>query len=157
MGGNPELPMPSISFTTRINAPQERVFQVFSDLRSAPERVTGIKRLEVLTDGPIGKGTRFKETRVFMKKEATETMEITSFDAPRSYTVEANSCGCHYVSRLDFRPEGNATAVDMNFSWTPKTFVAKLMSFMSFMMVGACRKAIEKDFTELKAFIERPQ
>jgi carbon monoxide dehydrogenase subunit G len=149
--------MPSITCTTRINAPQERVFGVFSDLRSAPERVSGIKRLEVLTDGPIGKGTRFKETRVFLKKEATETMEITSFEAPRSYTVEANSCGCHYVSKLGFRPEGNTTVVDMHFDWTPKTFAAKLMSFMSFMMMGACRKAIEKDFSELKAFIERPR
>lgn len=147
--------MTSISSTTRINAPQERVFEVFADLRSAPQRIKSIIRLEVLGDGAIGKGTRFRETRKMFGKEATETMEITQFDSPRSYTVEATSCGTHYVSRFDFKPDGNATDVQMTFSATPQTFFAKLMvKMMGKKMAEMCRKMVEKDMTDLKGVIE---
>ncbi len=147
--------MTTVSCTTRINAPQEKVFDVFADLKSAPSRIKSIIRLEVLTDGPIGKGTKFRETRKMFGKEATETMEITQFDAPRAYTVEARSCGMHYVSRFDFKPEGDATAVTMTFGGTPESFLAKVMGkIMGKKMAEMCRKAVEKDMTEMKGAIE---
>jgi hypothetical protein len=147
--------MPSVKSTVRINAPQERVFEAFADLRNAPGRIKSILRLEVLTDGPIGKGTKFRETRKMFGKEATETMEITQFDAPRAYTVEARSCGMHYVSQFDFKPEGAATAVTMTFTGTPETFFAKVMGkIMGKKMAEMCRKLVEKDMTEMKGAIE---
>lgn len=49
-----------------INAPIEKVFDVFTDLEKAPERVKGIAKLEIL-EGPlrIQVGTKWRETRVF--------------------------------------------------------------------------------------------
>jgi uncharacterized membrane protein len=148
--------MAAVKFNVRIGAPREDVFAVFADLPRAPERVKGIVRLEMLTDGPVQKGTRFKETRVMFGKEATETMEVTEFDPPRSYTVGAHSCGMHYVARNDFRTDGDATVVELTFGATPTTFVAKIMAaVMSKMMAGACRKAVEQDFADLKRYIEQ--
>lgn len=146
--------MASCSVTISIDAPQSRVFEVFADLESAPTRVRGIKKLELLTPGPVGKGTRFRETRVMMGKEATEVMEVMSFDAPRSYEVEANSCGCRYFSRLEFAPSGSSTNVTMTFSATPLTFFAKLMSPLGALMMKSCRAAMQRDFDDLKAAIE---
>ena len=45
-----------------VNAPRERVFATATDLRRAPEVISGIQSLEVLTEGPIRKGTRFRVT-----------------------------------------------------------------------------------------------
>lgn len=145
-----------ITVSKRIHAPVERVFEVFTDLRAAPERVQGIKALEVLTDGPIGKGTRFRETRVMFGKEATEVMEITEFRPNEMYAVEAESCGCHYRSELHFRGDGGATDVRMTFGGTPLTTGAKIMgALMGWMMKGACRKAMDQDFEDLKQVAER--
>jgi uncharacterized protein YndB with AHSA1/START domain len=147
--------MKPIVVSTRINAPPERVFEAFTDLRNAAGRVRAIKSLTVLTDGPIAKGTRFRETRVMFGKEATETMEITEFDPPRSYQVEARSCGMHYVSRLDFAPDAGATVARMTFQGTPLTLVAKIMGkVMAGMMHKACVKAMQQDFDDLRAYVE---
>ncbi len=148
--------MPTLTISTTINAPQSRVFEVFTDLRAAPQRVSGIKSLEVLTDGPIGLATRFRETRVMLGREATETMEITAFNPPHSYDVTANSHGCLYHSTLTFTPQGpNATTASMTFTATAKTAPAKLMgALMGWMVKGACRKAMQKDFDDLKRAIE---
>ena len=95
--------------TKRINAPLEIVWEVMSDLENAADRIDAIVKLEILTEGPVGQGTRFKETRIMFKKEATETMEITAWDPPNSYTTEADGCGCHYTSVITCEADGDGT------------------------------------------------
>ena len=149
--------MGRISVTKFIDAPVERVFEVFTDLHTAPERVSAITKLEVLTDGPVGVGTRFNETRVVFKREATETIEITAFDPLRSYTTVANSCGCRYECTFHFSPQGSGTEVTTEFSWTAQSLMAKLMSPLGKLMASACVKAFDKDLEELKAHCEQLQ
>ena len=64
--------MAAVSVSTQIAAPVAEVFALFTDLKNAPGRVKGIKRIELLTNGPVGVGTRFRETRVMFKRDATE-------------------------------------------------------------------------------------
>jgi len=149
--------MGMITVSKIIDAPLDRVFEVFTDLPGAPGRVSAIMKLEVLTDGPIGMGTRFRETRVMFKKEATETMEFIDFDPPRSYTVEANSCGCHYETSFRFEPHDGGTKVTAVFSWQARSFMAKLMSPLGKLMGSMCIKAFNKDLGELKAHCEQLQ
>src|SRR2546423_4330783 len=111
-----------------VDAPPEKVFALMSDFPKAPGRISSIKRIEMLTNGPVGLGTKFKETRVMFGKEATETMEVTAFDPPHSYSLVANSCGAIYDSRLTFESEGNGTNVTFTFHVKPVSFFAKLMS-----------------------------
>ena len=140
----------TFKFEHHVAAPPDRTFAVFSDLEKAAERASGIKSLELLTPGPVQKGTRFKETRVMFGKEASETMEITGFEPGRSYTTEAASCGCHYKTIMDFLPDAKGTRVVMSMTATPQTFMAKIMSpLMSFMMKGAAKKCILQDFQDL--------
>lgn len=146
--------MPEIKTSTRIAALPDRVFALFTDLRNAPGRVKGITALEVLTDGPIRKGTRFRETRTMFGRSCTETMEITGFDAPRSYTVAASSGGCLCQTRFDFRPDSAGTAVEFTFTATAQTFLARLMSPLFRLMASTCRKAVERDMADLKAAAE---
>src|SRR2546425_7526373 len=129
--------MSGLQLCVRIAAPVERVFEVFADLRNVPGRIKGIKRLEVLTDGPIGVGTKFRETREMFGKDATEEMEITEFDPPRTYSVGALSCGCQYTARYDFRADGEGTLVGLNLRGEAVSFVAKLlMPLMDWLMSG---------------------
>ena len=147
--------MARFSLTTRINATPARAFSVFSDLHNADQRVSGIKKLQVLTDGPIGKGTRFRETRTMFGKDHTEEMEIIDFQPDRSYTVFCSSCGAESSCKFQFRPEGAATVVEMEMLCKPVSFMAKLMSPLMIVMMGSMRKCMQKEMEELRAAAER--
>lgn len=146
--------MKTMTFDTPIKADPARTFAVFADFRAADQRVEGIKKLEVLTDGPIGKGTRFRETRIMFNREATEEMEITDFQPGRSYTVTCNSCGVAWNSTFKFEPDGQGTRVRLEMNCKPLTLFAKLMSPLGSLMAGSLRKCIEKDMTDLRTYIE---
>ncbi len=147
--------MPSVTTTRHIAAPIERVFEVFTSLEQAAANIRGIDRVDLLTPGPFGLGTRWKETRTMLGKQATEEMWITEFDPPRAYTAEAESCGAHYRTVHRFAPEGAGTRVEMEFGARPVTWVAKLFSPLSFLMMGSLRKMMDHDLADLQQVCER--
>ncbi len=147
--------MSEIKVEQRIVGSLEAVFNTSLDLRGCPEWSSQITRMEVLTDGPIGPGTRFRETRKMYGKECTEEMEVTSVDAPRSYTVECTNHGCHYKTVFTFRVDGEETVVCMSFSATPLTLSAKVIGgLMAPMMKGSMIKCLKGDLTDLKNKME---
>jgi carbon monoxide dehydrogenase subunit G len=147
--------MPSLSCSIRIRATQQQVFDAITDLERAPERISGIESVEVLTEGPMAQGTRWRETRIMMKKKCTEEMEIVEFDPPTGYRTSAFSCGCHYDSGLTVTPDGEEMILEMSFKGTPQTFMAKLMTPLSKLMMGPMRKLMDKDLADIKKYVER--
>lgn len=146
-----------MQFTTSIHvdADPARTFAAFTDLRNAAQNIRGIKHIEVLTDGPIRKGTVFKETRTMFGKDAVETMEITAFDAPHGYSVECDSFGARFDTDFRFTPESGGTRVDVELKTTPTSSMAKFMgALMGWMMVGTMRKCFENDLADIKAIAE---
>ncbi len=144
--------------TERVNASPNTVFAIACDFPNAPGRISGIKKLEMLTQGPIGVGTKFRETRVMFGKEATETMEVVDFQPGRSYTLRANSCGCEYRTVVSVSPSsgGGTSEITFDFSGTPLSFGAKVMgALMGWMVKGACVKMVRRDLADLKAAAER--
>ena len=146
--------MKPITLTKQINVPPDVVFAVAGDLANAAEHIQGIDRIELLTPQPVGVGTKWRETRKMMGKEATETLEITAFDPPRSYTVEADSCGCHFVSTFRFTPEAGGTRVELEVASQAKTFMAKLLSPLGCLMAGTMKKMMDQDLEDLKHVAE---
>lgn len=139
----------------RVNASPDAVFAAASDFAAAPQRITGIKKLEMLTAGPVGVGTKFRETRVMCGKEATETMEVVDFQPGRSYTLQARSCGCEYRTTVSVLPVGSGSEITFDFTGTPQTFGAKVMgALMGWMVKGACVKAVRGDLGDIKAWVE---
>ncbi len=146
--------MAALSCSIRIRGTQQQVFDAISDLEHAADRIRGIVSLEKLTEGPVGLGTRFRETRIMFKKECTEEMEITEFDPPHGYRVGAEGCGCLYDTRFSVTPDGDETIVEMSFQATPTTFMGKLMLPLGKLMQGTMKKMINQDLNDLKTHIE---
>lgn len=144
------------STRTRVNAPAEKVFDACTDFASAAERVSGIKSVEMLTEGPTRVGTRFKETRVIMKKEATETMEVVALEPGRSVTLSACSCGMDYKTTFEFQPAGDgATDILFTMDSKPLTFGARILApIMGLMMGGMMKKLIAQDIADIKDWVE---
>ena len=148
--------MSTIIVSTLVSAPIDEVFAVYTDLEKAVERIPDITALELLTEGPVGKGTRWRETRVMFKKEAVEEMGISSFDPPHSYTVEADSHGMLYETLFEFVPDGDGTKVTWTFVGTPHTLGAKIMApIFGLLMGGVMKKCMQKDLDALRDVCEQ--
>lgn len=142
--------MPSVEVHRTIAAPPERVFRIATDLRNIEKTMSGIDSAEVLTDGPFGEGTRWRETRTLYGRQATEEMWVTGFDPPRSYVVEAESHGAQYRTEITFAPEGDRTRVTFRFEAHPLSLVARVFSILSGLMAKSVRQALEQDLDDLK-------
>ncbi len=146
--------MSKIIVTTLVAAPIEAVFAVYTDLEKAAERIPGITALELLTEGPVGKGTRWRETRLMFKKEAVEEMEVTAFDINRSYTLGCESHGSRYASEFVLTPTDGGTNLSMSFEATPLTMTAKVLSFVMRPMMKMMAKECLKDLDGVKRAAE---
>jgi hypothetical protein len=146
--------MATVQCSTTLNAAPPRVFEVFTDLARGAERIQAIKKLELLTPGPLRVGTRFRETRLMFGKEASEEFEVTELEANRLYSTACDSCGVRFRMRFEFRPDGAGTRVDMRVDTEPHTFFAKLMSPLSGLVLKSCVKAFEADMADLRKVCE---
>lgn len=150
--------MSSFTISKSLHAAPERVFEALTDFANAPGRIQAIKRLEVLTPGPVRAGTRFRETRIMFKREDTQEMEVVEFDPPRRVVIGGDACGCRF--RTEFvvsaaaQPAGAAprTEVRMTMTSTALTFFAKVMSVLMRPMLGMMVKHCAKDLDDLAAF-----
>jgi hypothetical protein len=145
-----------LTFTVdrHIAAPATDVFACAADLRNAPAMISAITRLDVLTDGPIGSGTRFRETRRMFNREATEEMTIGGFDPPNGYSVDCENHGCRYHSEFRFTPDAGGTKATFVFEATPLTLWARVMGVVMRPMMKSAVKSCAKDLDDLKAYVE---
>jgi hypothetical protein len=145
--------MPSITVTKIFPAPLPETFALFADVDNAAGRIKAITKTERLTPGPVGLGTRFKETRIVFKREATETFEFTAFEPNVRYELTAASCGAEYRTEFRFAPEESGTRVDMTLNVRAVSLFAKLFSPLARLMMGTMRKCVEQDMADLGDYL----
>ena len=145
--------------TTRrtIQAPAERVWELATDIAGAERTMSGIDRVEMLSEGAFGPGTRWRETRTMFGRPATEEMWVTAVDEGRSYTVEAESHGAHYVSTFTFTAVSpDRTEVVLGFDARPLSTVTKVLAKVNAPLASrSVTKALQKDLDDLAAAAER--
>jgi uncharacterized membrane protein len=86
-----------------IDAPQQRVWEVLSDLEAWPQRIETVDLVELLTPPPLRTGSR---VRLKQPKLPEGTWEITAWDAPSYFdwtqkTSGVTSVAGHRVEALD--------------------------------------------------------
>lgn len=131
------------------HAPADVLWDVATDLANAPNNISGITRTEVLAGEAFGVGTRWRETRTMLGREATETMEITAVDPGRSYTAEAHSSGMHYVTRWDIAATDDGSEIVMTFSGEPTSTIGRLASRIFGAMSSSTEKTMRKDMADI--------
>ncbi len=146
--------MRTFTLQTHINAPPDAVFAVATDFAHAAENIKGVVRVEMLTGGPVGLGTRFKETRIMFGREATEEFAVTEFTPGQRYALTVESCGCRYVAAHRVIPEAGDTRFELEMTMGATSLFARLMSPLARFMIGGMKKAMQQDLDELKAAAE---
>jgi hypothetical protein len=89
-----------------IGAAINRVFTLFSDIEHGSEHVSGIKKVEMMTLGPLHLGSRRNETReVLGRLDDDAEMEIAAFEQDRAYTITHPKTGFRIDTTFTFDPK----------------------------------------------------
>jgi carbon monoxide dehydrogenase subunit G len=149
--------MSEIEVSRTVRASIERVWDVFTDLSRAAERLSGVERIDVLNPGEFKVGTTWRETRTLHGKTAVEQMTVTMCERPSRYLVEAQSRGTHYRSEFTFTPSGETTEVRMTFGAEPQGAVGKVVGAVLGGLVGrTAARTMQQDLDDLADAAERP-
>jgi carbon monoxide dehydrogenase subunit G len=134
-----------------IKAPVDLVFKTVSDIRNFSRAIPAIVEAEILTEVKTGVGTRFRETRMMMGKEATTELEVTEFVENDRVRIVADTNGTVWDSVFSVIPAGDETELTLTMEGRAHKTAAKLMTPL---IMGMVRKAIEADMQSVKEFCE---
>ena len=133
--------------THRSSAPPDRMWAVASDFAHAAGRIKAITKVEIMTPGPVGAGTRFREWRGRQMVD----MEVSAWSPPRSYSLRGYAVETEFASEIRCVPDGSGTQLEMEVHVRPQTFVAKLLSPLISLMSSVMVKSCTKDLGDIAA------
>jgi hypothetical protein len=111
----------------------------------------------MVSEGPYGEGTRWKETRSMMGRRETVEMWVSQADPPRSTTVKALQGGADYTSRFTLAERDGGTDLTLTFGaevLKPTVLSRIMMALFGRVGMSITRKALAKDLAEIAAKAE---
>jgi uncharacterized protein YndB with AHSA1/START domain len=105
--------MPHYRFTVHVDAPPERVFDLWVNLDRSHEWVEGLTRITDVTGPADQVGTRY--TAWFGRMRSPS--EVVEAERPRHVKTRFGSSLLRGTTRATFEPEGNGTRLTQEF-WT---------------------------------------
>ena len=91
----------------------KEVFDFITASENAPKVAPNIKSMVKLTEGTIGVGARYRETRLMNGQEAQAELEIVDFEPNQRYAMKNVTDGIETVYRYTFTSEKDGTCVDL--------------------------------------------
>ncbi len=142
----------TITVATRIPVPPARAFAVIADIERWPDRIADISRIEILSDDPVGPGTRFRETRTMHGRTAQQEMTVTEYTPPERLLLTADAHGMHYRMLHVLREVDGGTHLSLHFTATPATITARLIAPVARRLVGqSLQRTLQSDLDQLAA------
>jgi carbon monoxide dehydrogenase subunit G len=146
--------MATVTVSQQIAAPVDQVFKLFTDITHAPEHVSGIKKLELMTPGPVGLRTRWIETREVMGRLDTAEMEITAYERNRMHTITHHKAGVRIDTTFWFEPQEDGTKVSIEFELDSAGLPPGLLQPLGWAIGGQIEKVLNRDLSDLKRLAE---
>jgi carbon monoxide dehydrogenase subunit G len=105
--------MTGFEMSERIARSPRDVFEFITTPDNAPTILPSVQSMVKLTEGPVGVGTRYRETRLMNGKAEQAELEVVDYVPGEKYAMRNLTAGIETVYRYTFRPEGGGTRVDL--------------------------------------------
>ena len=92
-----------------IDRPVDEVFDFVADERNEPRYNPRIRRVEKLTPGPIGQGTRFRAETAAMGRPTGIAIKYTAYQRPRRLASSIHMSAADIQGTLTFEPTAGGT------------------------------------------------
>jgi uncharacterized protein YndB with AHSA1/START domain len=99
----------TVEHTVEIDRPIEEVFAYLTDVERLPEWQASVS--EVHADGPVGAGSRFRDVREFMGRRAASTLEVSTYEPPRRFSLRVVEGPIQYEIDHTLEEVGDRTSV----------------------------------------------
>lgn len=116
-----------VTHTRLVQAPIERVFAAVCDLRPTSRTSPTLSAFEVLTPGPVGVGTRYRETHRLKGTDVALDFEVVAFEPGRRFATTLVTSGVRYGNDVVCSAEGDATRVVAVDETTPVTLGGRVV------------------------------
>jgi carbon monoxide dehydrogenase subunit G len=133
-----------------VNRPQQEVFDFMSDPANDAKWQSGNQGTELISDGPIGVGTKKRSSGRFLGRKIDTQLVFTAWDPPDRYAIKAVSGPIPLESTVEFETTEDGTRVAMHGSAEAGGFfkLAEGMVGRQFL------KQMNSDFEALKQLLE---
>jgi hypothetical protein len=132
-----------------IECPPTTAFDLMADVRNLPSWNEGASRAELLTEEPIGPGTRF----VTVDRGQEMTSEVTTYERPGCIDFDVTSRFMDVGSTFTFTPADGGTRLAIEFEPRPKGVMRVLFPLLS----PVIRRDLRTQHRKFKTFCEQPQ
>ena len=150
--------MSTVAVTRLVEAPVAAVWRVFTDLPSRCERLSTVIAVALLTQGPFGDGTEWRETRTMADgAEITEEFRVDECVSPERFVVTSPGIGAEYKMTYTFVPvlEGRHRGGTMVTVVQDGTPTAPAGRFLALVFGGLAARTVEgalrRDLEDLAA------
>jgi hypothetical protein len=132
-------------------------FTIVTNVADWPGIISSIKRIEVLTPGPLRAGTRLREQRTLFGRNRAQELEIAAIERPRRLRLWADDPDLAY--ELDHMIDaifGGGCRITLAFRTRPVSQVGRAAQpFMAPFMEITLRDELEQDLSDLAAAVSR--
>jgi uncharacterized protein YndB with AHSA1/START domain len=132
---------------TDIEAAIDRVFDYVADARNEPAWLPGAEKVEKVTDGEVGLGTRFEGVYA---RAGKVSLEIVAFERPNRLTFRADARIVKFDDQIELAEVEGRTQLRARMTAEPKG----VMRLMSPLMAKTMRSQFEGNWKHLGPALE---
>lgn len=134
-----------------IDAPVDFVFSTVAEIDNYSKAIPHIVNVEFLSDVKKGVGSRFRETRLMMGREASTVLEVTEYVENERVRLVSDEGGTIWDSVFTVKPVDGGTELSLVMYANPYTFKSK---FLVPIMQLVVRTGLIKDMDAVKEYCE---
>jgi Polyketide cyclase / dehydrase and lipid transport len=147
--------MQSITVSDLIKASPQTIFDIATDVMAYPARLVHINDVTMVTNGEMGVGTRWRETRTILGRIETVEMQVAEYIPYTRLVVTCHLPTVHYQTAYEFREHALGVRADVTFTATPVTSFAKILSLLTgWFSAIQMRNSLQQDLAAMKKAAE---
>jgi uncharacterized protein YndB with AHSA1/START domain len=143
----------TVTSSVVIQRPVDEVFAFVADMRNNLrwQAESGLQRVTVEPDGPVGVGTRITEAWRFMGQESVTTSEITEYEPGRRLTRRTLTAGAPIKEGvMTVEADGDGA----RYSTSVQIQAGGLLAIAEPLLASALKKGFQESALQLKALLE---
>jgi carbon monoxide dehydrogenase subunit G len=133
-----------------IDRPVEEVFEFASNPEKEPLWNTGMVESEIVSEGPMGVGTRVRSVNRVLGRNAESTWEVTEYEVNRRKAVKSTSGPMPFRSASVFESVEGGTKL----TFSMKAEARGISKVIAPVIVRMLKGQTEKSFANLKEVLE---
>ena len=143
--------MPRTIVRRTIDAPVDFVFRTVSEIDNYSKAIPHIVDVEFLSDIRSGVGSRFRETRLMMGREASTVLEVTEYVENERVRLVSDEGGTVWNSVFIAMPVDGGTELTLMMDATPYKLKSRILVPIMKMVI---RQGLVKDMNAVKDYCE---